>query len=45
MNTAVGLEIMFTVEALISGDHWNAKKVFVTGAGHLEERKNTEFVW
>ena len=34
-----------TVEALVSGHPRDAKKVFVTGAGHLREFKNTEFVW
>ena len=39
MNIAVGLENMFTVEVLLSGHHWNAKKVFITGAGHFKEWK------
>ena len=34
-----------TVEALVSGHPWDAKNVFVTGAGHLQEFKNTVFVW
>ena len=34
-----------TVEALVSGHPRDAKNVFVTGAGHLREFENTEFVW
>ena len=34
-----------TVEALVSGHPRDAKKVFVTGAGHLQEFKITKFVW
>ena len=34
-----------TVEALISGHPQVAKKVSITGAGHLRECENTEFVW
>ena len=34
-----------TTEAVISRHPWDAKKVFVTGAGLLQEFKNTEFVW
>ena len=34
-----------TVEALVSRNPWDAKKVFVTGAGHLQELKNKAFVW
>ena len=33
-----------TVDALISGHSWDAKKVSVTGAGRLREYKKTEFV-
>ena len=33
------------MKALISRHPRNAKKVSVTGAGHLLERKNTDFVW
>ena len=33
-----------TVEALKSGHPWEAKKVFITGAGHWRECKNTEFL-
>ena len=35
-----------TVEALISRHPWGLKKVSITtGAGCLQECKNTEFVW
>ena len=34
-----------TVEALISGHPRDVKKVSITGAGHLWDCKNTEFVW
>ena len=34
-----------TVEALISRHPWGAKKVSITGAGHLQECENTDFVW
>ena len=33
-----------TVEALVSRHPRDAKKVFVTGAGHLQEFKITKFV-
>ena len=33
-----------TVEALVSGHPQGVKKRDVTGAGHLRECKNTEFV-
>ena len=32
-----GLENFNTVEALMSGNPWDATKVRVTGAGHLQE--------
>ena len=35
---------MITLEALVSGHSWNAKKVSVTGAGCLWECKYIEFV-
>ena len=34
-----------TVEALVSRNHQDIKKVSITGAGHLRECKNTELVW
>ena len=34
----------YTVEALVSGHPQDAKKVFVPGAGRLQECENTEFV-
>ena len=34
-----------TVEAFVSGDPRDAKKVSVTEAGRLRECKNTQFVW
>ena len=33
------------VEAVVSGHPQNAKKVFATGAGRLQECKDTEFEW
>lgn len=32
-------------EALVSGHPWDAKKVSVTEAGHIQKCKNTEFLW
>ena len=40
-----GLFIYITVEALVSGQPRVAKMVPVTGAGHLRECENTEFIW
>lgn len=34
-----------TVEAVVRGHPWDAKKVSVTGAGSLRECQNTDFVW
>lgn len=34
-----------TVEAVVRGHAQDAKKVFVTGAGSLQECQNTAFVW
>ena len=36
---------VITVETVVSGHPRDVKKVSVTGAGHLWECKNTEFVW
>ena len=33
------------VEALVSGHPWDAEKVSVTEAGHLQKCKNTAFLW
>ena len=33
------------MEAVVSGHPQDTKKVYVTGAGHFWECKNTEFVW
>lgn len=33
------------VEALVSGHPWDAKKVSITEAGHIQKCKNTEFLW
>lgn len=33
------------MEAIESGHPWNAEKVSVTEAGHLQKCKNTEFLW
>ena len=38
-------KIMITVEALVSGHPQGAKRMSVTGAGGLQECKNTEVVW
>ena len=38
-------EKLITVEAPVSEHPWDVKKVFVPGAGLLQECKNTEFVW
>lgn len=34
-----------TVESLRGGHPWGLKKVSITGAGCLQECKNTEFIW
>ena len=36
---------MITVEALVSGHPQGMKRMSITGAGGLQECKNTEIVW
>ena len=39
------LTVCYTVEALVSRLPRDVRKVSITGAGHLQRFKNTEFVW